>query len=104
MNPSSVFTIYEKGFESKYIGEKNSGNGVNYEIELYPDTDEHEVTKITIFIGKADRMIKSAKLFGTDENVYGIEVKKMDTSTDLPDSYFVFNPDNYNDLEIIDFR
>lgn len=105
MDPSSVFTIYERGFRSKYIGEKNlAGSGAGYEIELYPDSDEHEVTKIVLFIGKADSMIKSALLFGTDGNTYGIEIKKMNTTANLPDAHFIFNPAGFPDLEVIDFR
>lgn len=104
MDPSAVFTIYEQGFRSKFIGENKSASGVNYEIELYPDSNELEVTKIQLFIGKADKMIKSAKLSGTDGNTYGIEIKKMETGSDLPDSFFVFNPADYKDVEIIDFR
>lgn len=105
MDPSSVFTIYERGFRSKYIGEKNlTGNEVSHEIELFPDTDKHEVTRIVLFIGKADNTIKSAQLFGTDGNIYGIEVKKMNTSANLPDTYFIFNSSDFSDLEIIDFR
>ncbi len=104
MDPSSVFTIYEKGFQSKYAGEKTIGNAMVHQIELYPDTDEHEVSKILLSIGKSDKMIKSALLYGTDGNLYGIEIKKMDTQTELPDSYFVFKAGDYGDVEIIDFR
>ncbi len=104
MDPSAVFTIYEQGFRSKFIGEKNSAAGVNYEIELYPDSNEYEVSKIQLFIGKTDKMIKSARLSGTDGNIYGIEIKKMETDSNFPDSFFVFNPADYKDVEIIDFR
>lgn len=104
MDPSSVFTIYEKGFQSKYTGEKTNGNSKYYQIELYPDTEEHEVSKILLSIGQSDKMIKSALLYGTDGNIYGIEVKKMDTQTELPDSFFVFNAADYGDVEVIDFR
>jgi outer membrane lipoprotein-sorting protein len=104
MDPSSVFTIYEKGFQAKYVGEKKIGNEMVYQIELFPDTEEHEVSKILLSVGQSDKMIKSALLYGTDGNIYGIEVKKMDTLTELPDSYFVFNASDYADIEIIDFR
>ncbi|MEE4285353.1 MAG: outer membrane lipoprotein carrier protein LolA [Mariniphaga sp.] len=104
MDPSSVFTIYEKGFQSKYVGEKTIGNEIVHQIELYPDSEEHEVSKILLSVGKSDKMIKSALLYGTDGNIYGIEVKKMDTQTELPDSYFLFNASDYGDVEIIDFR
>lgn len=104
MDPSSIFTIYEKGFQSKLIGDKKLGNEVFHEIELYPDSGEQDVSKIILLIGKADKMIKSALLYGTDGNTYGIEVTKMDTTADLPDSWFVFNSSDYGDVEIIDFR
>lgn len=104
MDPSSVFTIYEKGFQSKYVGEKTIEEEIVHQIELYPDSEEHGVSKILLSIGKSEKMIKSALLYGTDGNTYGIEVKKMDTQTELPDSYFVFNTSNYDDVEIIDFR
>jgi outer membrane lipoprotein-sorting protein len=104
MDPSSIFTIYEKGFRAKFMGEKVSGNSTAYQIELYPDSGEYDVSKILLSIGKSDKMIKSALLYGTDGNVYGIIVKKMDTDTNLPDSFFVFNTNDYGDLEVIDFR
>ncbi len=104
MDPSTVFTIYEKGFRSKYVGEKKEGNKTFHLIELYPDSEEYEVHKILIAIDKADNMIKSAQLHSTDGNLYGVEVKRMETGMQLPDSYFVFNPGEYSDLEVIDFR
>ncbi len=104
MDPSTVFTIYEKGFQSKYVGEKKEGNKAFHQVELYPDTDEYEVEKILLSIDKADNMIKSAQLYGTDGNQYGVEVKNMKTGMQLADSHFVFNPEEYNDLEVIDFR
>ena len=104
MDPSSIFSIYEKGFESKYIGEKQNGGKTLYQIELYPDTDAHDVSKIVLFIDKSNMMINSAVLHGTDGNLYGIEVTQMDIDTELADDYFVFNAGNYGDIEIIDFR
>lgn len=104
MDPSTVFTIYEKGFRSKYIGEKQDGNKSFHQIELYPDSQEYEMEKILISVDKQENMIKSARLFGTDGNLYGVDVQKMETGNSLPDSYFVFNPEKYSDLEVIDFR
>ena len=104
MDPASLFNIYEKGFKSKYIGEKNANGKAVYEIELEPDSQELDITKVNVLISKADMMIQSAQLFSTDENIYGIIVKHMDTTKDFPDSQFVFNAADYPDVEIIDFR
>ncbi len=104
MDPSSLFTIYEKGFESKLVAEKKVGSKVYYEIDLFPGNDEYDVQKITLSIDKATMMIRSALLYGTDGNLYGIEVKKMETGLDIADTEFVFNASKYKDVEIIDFR
>ena len=104
MDPSSVFTIYEKGFRSQYTGETTSGNTKYHQIELFPDSEEQGVSKIRLSIGQTDTMITSALLYGTDGNIYGIEVNKMDTQTEFPDSFFVFNASEYGDVEVIDFR
>jgi len=104
MDPSSLFSIYEKGFKSKFIAEKNEGGKTLYQIELFPDNTIHDVTKISILIDKATMMIHSAQLFETGGNVYGITVKKLETSKDFPDSDFIFNSSNYPDIEVIDFR
>jgi outer membrane lipoprotein-sorting protein len=104
MDPSSLFSIYEKGFSSKFVAEKNVGGKVVYQIDLFPDKKEFEVTKIAIEIDKATMMIQSAKLFGTDGNVYGIVVKKMETNKDFPDSEFVFDAKKFPDVEVIDLR
>lgn len=104
MNPSSLFNIYEKDFKSKYIDEKNIEGKTFHEIELYPDKEEHDVEKIRLLIDKSEMMLSSATLYGNDGNLYGIKVQNMKTDVGLPDDYFEFDPDEYDDIEIIDFR
>ena len=104
MDPSSIFTIYERGFRSELLGEKNTGGKSVYLINLFPDSDEHDVSKIEIAIDKSTMMISSAVLHAMDENLYRIVVKKLVTDKDYPDADFVFNKANYADVEEIDFR
>ena len=104
MDPSSLFSIYEKGFSSKFIAEKNVGGQILYQIDLFPDKKEYDVTKITIEINKSTMMIQSAMLFGTDGNLYGIVVKKMETNKEFSDNEFVFDASKFPDVEIIDLR
>ncbi len=104
MDPSSLFNIYEKGFQSKFIEEIKQDNKALYIIELYPDEKFQDVSKIKLAINKATMMIDSATLYSNDGNLYSIEVKKLETNKSFPDSDFVFNADDYKDVEIIDFR
>jgi outer membrane lipoprotein-sorting protein len=104
MDPSSLFSIYEKGFTSKFIAEKTVAGKVVYQIDLFPDKKEFDVSKITIEINKLTMMIHSAQLYGTDGNIYGIVVKKMETDKEFTDADFVFDAKKFPDVEIIDLR
>jgi outer membrane lipoprotein-sorting protein len=104
MDPSSLFSIYEKGFTSKFIAEKTVGGKVVYQIDLFPDKKEYDVSKISIEINKATMMIQSAQLFGNDGNLYGITVKKMETNKEFTDSDFAFDAKKFPDVEVIDLR
>lgn len=104
MDPTSIFSIYERGFRSKFIGEKNEDGKTIYQIELYPDSDEYQVEKIELFIEKTTMMLEKATLFGTDDNLYAILVKKMETNQDFPDAIFVFDKSKHGDVEEIDLR
>ena len=104
MDPTSLFTIYERGFTSKFIAEKNVGGTPVYQIELFPDKKQFDVSKISIEINKATMMIQSAQLFGNDGNLYGITVKKMETNKEFTDSDFAFDAKKFPDVEVIDLR
>lgn len=104
MDLSSIFNIYERGFRSEFIAETQGNGKTIYKIELFPDTDEYDVTKIEVSIDKASMLLSSATLFALDENLYKIVVVKMETDVDFPDSDFIFDESNYDDVEVIDFR
>jgi len=104
MDPSSIFSIYERGFNSKFIAEKTEGGKTLDQIELYPDSDEYQVTKIEVWINKSTMMLDKATLHSTDGNLYGIVVKKMNTNSDFPDTDFVFDASRHPDVEVIDLR
>ena len=104
IDPANLFNIYEKGFQSKFVEEKTVDSKAIYVIDLIPETDEHDVKKITVSINKSTMMLQSAKMLNTDGNTYGINVKKMETDKDFPDSELSFNKDKYPDLEVIDLR
>lgn len=104
MDPSSIFSIYERGFRSEFVAEKQEDNKTIYKINLYPDEEEYQVTKIEVAIDKASLMLSSATLYATDENLYSIVVKKMEPNKEFADSEFVFDESKYGDLEVIDFR
>jgi outer membrane lipoprotein-sorting protein len=104
VDPANLFNIYEKGYKSKFVEEKILDGKALYIIDLFPETDDQDVKKITVNIDKATMMIHSARLSSTDGNIYGIDIKKLETNQDLPDSDFIFDKSKYPDLEVIDLR
>jgi outer membrane lipoprotein-sorting protein len=104
MDPASIFTIYEKGFHPKLKGESKEAGKLCYQIELIPENQESDISKVIVNIDKTEMMINSALFQSKDGNLYGIKIKKLETNLTLPDSYFVFNTNDYKDIEVIDFR
>lgn len=104
MDPSSLFSIYERGFRSEFVDEKTEAGKTLYHINLFPDSEEFDVTKIEVVIDKVAMMIHAATLYSTDGNLYGILVKKMDTKSAIADTDFIFDASKYDDVEVIDFR
>ncbi len=104
LDPSSLFRIYEQGYNFKYLEEKAVSGKALYFIDLFPQKDDKDFSKLTLAINKSTLMIHSALMFGKDGNQYGIEVTEMKTDTPVADSQFTFDPSKYKDIEIIDFR
>lgn len=104
MNPSSMFSIYEKGFKSKFISEKNISGKTICNIELTPEKGQENVKNVKLAVDKSAMFLKSAVLKSNDGNEYSIEIKNYDTDKDFQESEFVFDPSKIKNIEVIDLR
>lgn len=104
LDPASIFKVYEQGYNTKFVAEKQEGGKTVIYIDLFPQDNNKEFTKITVAIDKAKMMIHSLITFGKDGNQYGIAVKELKTDLPVADSEFVFNKSKYGDVEVVDFR
>jgi outer membrane lipoprotein-sorting protein len=104
LNLAKMFTIYEKGYKIRYIGEKFENARALYEIELYPIDLKKDFTKITLKIDKTKMQIFSMKRLGKDGTDYLIEVVKMDTDKEMADVMFTFDKTKYPKVEVNDMR
>ena len=103
MNPATIFTIYENGYDFNYIGEVSIDSKKMYQIELIP-TEDQEFSKVTLFIETTNYAINQAKMIGNDGNDYEIKIKTFDTSKEYQPSTFVLDPSTLTDVDIIDMR
>ncbi|MBB4036453.1 outer membrane lipoprotein-sorting protein [Dysgonomonas hofstadii] len=104
ISPSVLFNIYKKGFDLRYIGEKNVAGKSVYEIELTPQKKGTEFTKIIVEINKINNLF--SRISVTDKS--GIEnlltIKSYQTGATLADTMFQFSKKDYPNAEVVDLR
>lgn len=89
-SPQEMFTIYEKGYKYRHMGQK-SENGLTLDlIDLYPDADNTQpYRRVTLFVNVATNEIKKIELFHkTSAKVFSVTVDKAVYDTEMDDSTF----------------
>jgi len=104
LNPATIFTVYEKGFKYRYIGEGTKDGKTFYEIDLYPENRDKPYSRIKLQVLKDDLTLYSLRQVGKDGNNYTIVVNAMKTNVPLDDSAFIFDPAKHPDVDVIDMR
>ncbi len=104
ISPTNIFTIYEKGFSSKYMGEKKIDNVTVQQIELVPDDNKKSFFKIQLNINKQDKVITSAKIFDKNGTNMTYAIEKFSMNPDASDNTFTFDKAKYPGVEVVDLR
>ena len=105
ITPSNIFTIYEKGWLSKYLGEKKIKNITYQNIELVPlDTKSKNVFKVKLTIDKAQKTIASAVIYDKNGSVQTITVNKFTPNGANEEAIYIFNSTKYPGSEVVDLR
>tara|TARA_B100001778_G_C18591518_1_gene632514 strand:+ start:675 stop:1400 length:726 start_codon:yes stop_codon:yes gene_type:complete len=89
-SPQEMFTIYEKGYKYRYMGQKTDNEVTLDLIDLYPDADNTQpYRRITLFVNVATNEIKKIELFHkTSAKVFSVIVDKAVYDTEIEDSTF----------------
>lgn len=107
MNPSTLFTIYEKGFKYKYIGQTTINGRTTEEIHLFPENaNDKPYHTIKLFVDNTKKEIVKVIMKNKDGNTYTYIVKKFTPNAAAEDSKFNFNKSqtNCDEIEEIDLR
>ncbi len=100
-NPAKMFTIYEKGFKYRYLGE----DGTNYVIDLYPEkANEKNFSRVRLLVDKINSRLMGIQTFRKDGYIFTINVTHFNTNSGLSPEFFSFKKENYSSFEIIDMR
>ncbi|MEZ5010525.1 MAG: outer membrane lipoprotein carrier protein LolA [Bacteroidales bacterium] len=98
-DPESLFTMYREGYKYKLVEEKGNGNLV----DLYPEDLNAEFSRIRLLISKSGDL-SEAEYKRKDGITIFVKVKSYDLKKEYPASFFLFNPGDFPDVEIIDMR
>ena len=104
INPSEIFTVYEKGFLSKFIGEGKKGNVVTEQIELTPTDKKKPFFKVKLTIDKVAKKIMDMTVLSKNgvESLY--EITGFSPNINMEDDFFRFNKKAKPGVVEIDLR
>ena len=99
LSPNKLFTIYEKGYKTQYIEEKNN----LYIIDLFP-IESSEFKNIRLQIDSDKIQIKKIILNDKNGGSFSYTINKFSTKEVLDEKLFNFNQEEYPEIEVIDLR
>jgi outer membrane lipoprotein-sorting protein len=101
LNPSNIFTIYEKGYKYKF----DSEDATKQIVSLFPENpDKKKFHTVKLFIDKVKKQITQVKMMMKDGSTHTYEIKSFATNTEMPDTNFVFNAKAHPGISVEDLR
>lgn len=104
ISPTNIFTMYEKGFRTKFISEKKSGNKTIQQIELTPEDQRKSYFKILLSIDKAGKFVSEAKIFEKGGGILTYTIVRFTPNIAVSNDNFVFNKSKFPGVEVVDLR
>jgi len=98
--PSLIFSMYKKGYKSRLIEEKSD----SYLIDLYPEDLKSELLRVRLSIGKSLLNLVSLEYKKKDGIVSTLYVYVYDLKVKPESDTFVFQPEKFKEVEVIDMR
>jgi|TARA_B110000240_G_C13417104_1_gene417794 outer membrane lipoprotein carrier protein len=103
MNPSEIFTIYERGYRYQYKGASSEGGKRVHIIQLFPK-ESGSISKFELYIDAAEIEINSIKLYDKNGGVTTYQITKFITNSGLSENTFIFRKKDHPGVEVIDLR
>lgn len=106
LDPSKLFTQYEKGFKSAFVDEKADAAGVVVQtVKLFPiDPSKKAYHTVIIAVDKAKVEPKSIQVLYKDGNQVTYTLKKFMANPELADALFTFDKSKFPGVEVNDMR
>jgi hypothetical protein len=92
--------MYKKGYKTRLVEEKSD----TYIVDLYPEDIKGEMLRVRLAIGKTFQNLISLEYKKRDGTIVTLKVKEYDLKTIPTSDTFVFHPENYKGVEVVDMR
>lgn len=104
LKPSNLFTIYQKGYNYKYVGKIIEHGTSLHIIDLLPKKESQNHKKLIVKIDTKTNSLVSMKSIGKSGDDVEILITSMKENAPAPDSKFTFNQSAHPNVEVIDMR
>jgi outer membrane lipoprotein-sorting protein len=98
--PSSIFTMYKKGYKIKLIED----NLKSWIVDLYPEDVTADLMRIRLTIGKTLYVLIAAEYRKKDGVVINLLIDEYNLKTKPEPGAFTFDQKKYKNVEVIDMR
>ena len=104
ISPAQIYTLYKKGYKYSYVQEaKEAGEAVDI-IELAPEDRNNQVFKVRLSVSKADKSLKSWKMFKKNGSRTTVTIRKFQPKPPVDATTFNFDKTKYTGVKVIDLR
>jgi outer membrane lipoprotein-sorting protein len=98
--PSAIFSMYKNGYKSRLIEERSD----SYLIDLYPEDIKNDLLRVRLYIGKSLLTLKSLEYKKRDGIVITLHVREYNLKLKPDPGTFIFQPEKFIGVEVIDMR
>jgi len=99
-HPSAIFSMYKKGYKRKLVEEKPD----SYIIDLYPEDIKSDLVRVRLFIGKSLMDLRCLEYKQRDGILLTLYVKEYNLKIKPESDTFIFQPEKFSGVDIIDMR
>jgi outer membrane lipoprotein-sorting protein len=101
--PNNLLSAYNEDYKSKYIRETFQYGTTVHIIDLTPNEGK-SYYKVRVIVDKAKDQLHELTIFDKNGSTYSYIINSFESNLELPDTDFIFNPEEYPDVDIVDMR
>lgn len=104
LSPATIFTFYKKGYHGKFVKSSSENNRKLNVIELTPNDKDQNIVKIEMRIDQKTNLIHDATILDNNGGRLTYTIQNFKVNRSIPYQTFVFNKNNYPNMELVDLR